>query len=324
MENMDVIKNLPMMNEMKKKVIELIPMLAKDPNVDIYIFGTIVMIILSTVYLLISGSNSEKALDKEEWRAFPLIDIETISHDVKRFRFGLQTKSTRLGLPIGQHISLKYVDKDGKDIIRSYTPTSSDDDLGYVDFVIKVYFPLQPKFPEGGKMSQHLNSLKINDTILMKGPKGHLDYKGRGSFTIQHSAREEPKKYKMRKIGMVAGGTGITPMLQVIRAILKDPNDKTEVWLIFANQTEEDILLRKELESIPNTRFHLHYTLDRPPASGWKYSSGFINEEMCKNHLPPAADDTMIFVCGPPPMIKYACEPAFKALGFKENQWFAF
>ena len=252
-----------------------------------------------------------------------MIDIVTISHDVKRFRFGLQSKSTRLGLPIGQHISLKYVDKDGKDVIRSYTPTSSDDDLGYVDFVIKVYFPLEPRFPEGGKMSQHLNSLKINDTILMKGPKGHLDYKGKGSFTIQHSAREEPKKYKMKKIGMVAGGTGITPMLQVIRAILKDPNDKTEIWLIFANQTEEDILLRQELESIPKERFHLHYTLDRPP-SVWKYSSGFINAEMCRNHLPPAGDDTMIFVCGPPPMIKFACEPAFKELGFKEGQWFAF
>lgn len=51
--------------------------------------------------------------------------------------------------------------------------------------------------------------------------------------------------------------SGITPMLQVIRAILKDQNDKTELWLLFANQTEDDILLRKELESIPNDRFHL-------------------------------------------------------------------
>lgn len=46
-------------------------------------------------------------------------------------------------------------------------------------------------------------------------------------------------------------------MLQIIRAILRDSSDKTEMWLIFANQTEEDILLRKELEAIPNDRFHL-------------------------------------------------------------------
>jgi NAD(P)H-flavin reductase len=89
--------------------------------------------------------------------------------------------------------------------------------------------------------------------MLMKGPKGHLEYKGRGSFTINQKRVVTP--YKKRKIGMVAGGTGITPILQVIRAIQKDPSDKTELWLIYANQTEDDILLRKELEAVPNLKF---------------------------------------------------------------------
>lgn len=71
-------------------------------------------------------------------------------------------------------------------------------------------------------------------------------------------------------------------------------------------------------------RFHLWYTLDRAPAEGWKYSSGFINKDMCAEHLPPPSSDSMIFVCGPPPMIKYACEPAFKELGFDASQWFSF
>jgi len=319
---MDAIKALPIIIEIKKLVIAAIPAIASDPNVEIYIIAAVGVLLLSTLSLFL-GKGKKIALDNEKWIAFPLIDIKEISHDVKRFRFGLQSESHVLGLPIGQHISLKFINKEGKEIIRSYTPTSSDKDLGYVDFVIKVYFPAPPRFPNGGEMSQHLNSLKLGETILMRGPKGHLDYKGLGSFTIRHTAREEPKLYKMKKIGMVAGGTGITPMLQVIRAILDNPNDKTELWLIFANQTEEDILLRKELESIPKDRFHLHYTLDRPPAE-WKYSSGFINEEMCKNHLPSPSDDTMLFVCGPPPMIKFACIPAFTALGFKENQWFSF
>lgn len=112
-------------------------------------------------------------------------------------------------------------------------------------------------------------------------------------------------------------------MLQIIRAILKDPKDKTELWLLFANQTEEDILLRKELESIQGPRFHLRYTVDRPP-EGWKYSSGFIDEKMCRDHLPPPGDDTMIFMCGPPPMIKFACIPSFEKNGFKDHQWFSF
>jgi len=39
----------------------------------------------------------------------------------------------------------------------------------------------------------------------------------------------------------------------------------------------------------------VHYTLDRPPA-GWKFSSGFITEEMISEHLPPPADDTLVLM----------------------------
>ena len=182
-----------------------------------------------------------KALDPENWVEMPLRKIEEVSHDVKKFRFFFETPMHILGLPIGQHISLKFVDEEGREVQRSYTPISSDVDSGYVDFVIKVYFKgTHPNFPDGkkicakpdgedhelapdslnyctgGKMSQHLNSMKLGDTILMKGPKGHLDYQGRGKFSIAHK-KDNVVQYKKKKIGMVAGGTGITPMLQGMR-----------------------------------------------------------------------------------------------------------
>lgn len=56
-------------------------------------------------------------------------------------------------------------------------------------------------------------------------------------------------------------------MLQLIRQIFKDPADRSEVWLLFANQTEDDILLRTELEDLESEhhgRFHLWFTLDHP------------------------------------------------------------
>ena len=100
---------------------------------------------------LMATFNSKKiALDPERWQAFKLIEKENISHDVRRFRFALPSKKHVLGLPIGQHISLKYVDNEGKEVQRSYTPVSSDDDKGFVDFVIKVYFKnVHPRFPDG-------------------------------------------------------------------------------------------------------------------------------------------------------------------------------
>jgi cytochrome-b5 reductase len=169
-------------------------------------------------------------------------------------------------------------------------------------------------------MSQHMETLKIGDTMLMKGPKGHLDYKGRGKFSIRH--KSEVHSYYKKKIGMVAGGTGITPMLQVIRAVLKDPSDSTELWLMFGNQTEEDILLRKELEAIPKERLHLFYTLDRPPEN-WTQGAGFVTEAMCKDHLPPPSPNTMIFMCGPPLMTK-SVETKLVSLGFSEADFFTF
>ena len=92
----------------------------------------------------------------------------------------------------------------------------STDELGYVDFVIKIYRKCE-KFPNGGQLTQILDNLKVGDTIDMKGPKGHLDYIGEGKFTITKREKGETMitEYKKKKIGMVAGGTGITPMLQV-------------------------------------------------------------------------------------------------------------
>lgn len=288
-----------------------------------WIILTSVLSILLSVYFIFRTyrSHAKIAMNPEEWRSFILLEKENVSHDVRRFRFALQSPKHILGLPIGQHISFKYVDTNGKEVQRSYTPVTSNDELGYVDFIIKVYFAdVNPKFPTGGKMSLHLNNLQIRDSILMKGPKGHLTYKSCGQFSIKH--RTDLIQYNKKKIGMIAGGTGITPMLQIIRAILKNPHDKTELWLLFANQTEDDIFLRKDLESIPKDRLHVWYTVDRPPAD-WSYSSGFINTDMCRNHLPPPSNESMIFLCGPTPMIKFACEPALKELGFNETDWFA-
>eukprot|EP00123_Amoebidium_parasiticum_P014321 comp22441_c0_seq2/m.33703 comp22441_c0_seq2/g.33703 ORF comp22441_c0_seq2/g.33703 comp22441_c0_seq2/m.33703 type:complete len:115 (-) comp22441_c0_seq2:557-901(-) len=105
-------------------------------------------------------------------------------------------------------------------------------------------------------------------------------------------------------------------MYQIVQAAALDPNDTTEFSLIFANQTDDDILLRTELETLAkdNPRFKLWYTLDRP-GDNWKYSKGFVTKEMIKENIPAAGNDTVILLCGPPAMIKFACLPALQELG---------
>jgi cytochrome-b5 reductase len=124
-----------------------------------------------------------------------------------------------------------------------------------------------------------------------------------------------------RYVGMVAGGSGITPMLQILTASLEDPKDQTKFSLVYANQTEEDILCRKTLEDLEARfprRFKLHYTLDRPPA-GWKYSEGFVTAAMLAEHMPPKANDTIVLACGPPPMVQFAVKANLEKLGYEKD-----
>lgn len=282
------------------------------------------------LFVLIPGGPAI-ALSPTEFRPFEVESIKQVSHDTKSFRFKLQSKEHMLGLPTGQHISFRCKGKDGADIIRSYTPITSNDERGYVEFIIKVYFPdVHPKFPDGGAMTMFLEGLKVGDTLDMRGPKGHLDYTGCGKYTISKMDKKTGKRanvqYSNKRFGFVAGGSGITPCLQVIREMLKNPNDKSDISLLYANQTEKDILLHDELEQMAkehSDRFRVHYTLDNPKR-GWKGSKGFITADMCKEALPEAGEDAFVFICGPPPMIKFAVEPSLKEMGYREDQWFAF
>jgi cytochrome-b5 reductase len=99
---------------------------------------------------------------------------------------------------------------------------------------------------------------------------------------------------------MIAGGTGITPMLQIIRAALKNPADKTRLSLIYANVNEEDILVRAELDDLArlhSSRFKVYYVLNNHP-SGWTGGVGFITKEQIAQRLPPSNSDIKILMCG--------------------------
>ena len=77
----------------------------------------------------------------------------------------------------------------------------------YVDFVIKIYRKnIHPRFPDGGIMTQYLESLENGAKIKMEGPRGQLQYNGFGQFLIS-----KKRLLTKRFIGHVAGGTGITP-----------------------------------------------------------------------------------------------------------------
>jgi cytochrome-b5 reductase len=148
-----------------------------------------------------------------------------------------------------------------------------------------------------------MGELKVGDSVGMRGPKGNFAY----------------KRNMVKEIGMIAGGTGITPMLQIIRRICNDPADKTKVSLIFANVTKDDILLKEELDAIaaasPNN-FEVHYVLERPPEN-WTGEVGFVTKEMIEKYCPKPTNDIKMLLCGPLPMVK-SMTTATNELGYQK------
>ncbi|KAI8074409.1 hypothetical protein BC940DRAFT_288167 [Gongronella butleri] len=246
---------------------------------------------------LVAGSayyflNKKKpVLDPKEYKKFKLVEKIVISHNTAIYRFALPSKDVVLGLPIGQHISV-MAEINGKQISRSYTPTSSDEDRGHFDLLIKSY--------PTGNISKLFGELAIGDVMNIRGPKGNFNY----------------TPNLVREIGMIAGGTGITPMLQIIRAVLRNPEDKTKLTLLFANVNQEDILLKKELDDLAakHANFEVKYVLNNPP-EGWTGGVGFVTKDMIQQSLPAPAQDIKILLCGPPPMIT-AMTQATNELGY--------
>jgi NAD(P)H-flavin reductase len=92
--------------------------------------------------------------------------------------------------------------------------------------------------------AQILESLNVGDFVEVKGPIGHFHYMRPGRFT------NHKHEGVVDRVNMIAGGTGLTPMYQVMKRILSDPEDKVELRMLYANNCEGDILCRKELEEL--------------------------------------------------------------------------
>ena len=221
-----------------------------------------------------------------QFRSFILKEVIPINHNTKTFRFALPQGTTELGLPTASCLVTKFVNgekPDGKPnvVIRPYTPIEDPSQpTGYFDLVVKRY--------PTGVMSSHIHSLKVGDSLDMKGPNIKYPYQAN----------------TFKEIGMIAGGTGITPMLQVLQRILANPADKTKVNLVFANETEEDILLRDYLDDVAKKhpeQVKVYHCINKPP-KGWQQGSGFVNENILKEFMPKPGQGK-VFICGPPPML---------------------
>jgi nitrate reductase (NAD(P)H) len=268
---------------------------------------------------LLDEKGNKLALNPKVKTIVTLQNKVVLSHDSIMIDFALPSPEHVLGLPTGKHMffSAKI---NGETVLRRYTPISSNYDVGCVKFVVKAYKPCE-RFPEGGKMSQHLDALKIGDTLEVRGPVGEFEYTSSGKFFI------EGEECYATRYNMIAGGTGITPVMQIAAEVLRNSGDNTQMSLIFACREENDLLMRSTLDewaaAFPN-KFKVHYILSDSWGKDWAYSTGFVDRALFEENLHPPGDDCYNLMCGPPIMIQKGCEPNLSAIGHKKSRQFSF
>lgn len=221
----------------------------------------------------------------------------TLYHDLKVKNIVQETKDTisvafvqpekKIVYKSGQFLTL-ITNIAGKEVRRAYSLCSSpfvDEDL-----VVTV------KRVEQGQMSNWLpDNLKVGDRLKVMEPMGQ--------FTTEF------KKENKRHIVMFAGGSGITPMMSIIKSTLSQEPDSI-CSLIYCNRDIDSIIFKEEFDRMQNSfegRFHVIHVLDSAPMN-WQGYSGLLNHDMLVKlfeRIPDwGIDKTTYLMCGPEGMMK--------------------
>lgn len=197
----------------------------------------------------------------------------------------------------GQFFTL-IVDINGKEERRAYSVCSSP----FVDPNPAVAV----KRVDGGKVSNYLNSeLKAGDSIRVIPPLGN--------FTTELSPSNS------RNVVLIAGGSGITPMMSLAKSVLsQEPNSK--VTLVYANRDYDSIIFRKQLEEIQaaNSDLKIIHVLENN-SSNYGQHEGYLTQSIIQQVKLELSDEKAeYFICGPGPMMDIAIN-SLKNLGVSEQ-----
>jgi len=260
-----------------------------------------------------TGEPRPNFLQPKFWGKAILHGKKSVSWDTRIFTYKLEHPEQGLGLPIGQHLMVRLKDPVTREaIIRSYTPISEISDKGFMDMLVKVYFATDGS--KGGKMSMAMDALPIGHFIEMKGPIGKFEYCGNGRCLIQGKERI------VKQFVMICGGSGITPIYQVFRAVMQNAEDKTNCIIIDGNRLFEDILCKPELDALSEGNDHrckILHTLTKA-TDDWKGLRGRITGKLVDEHVRPDKE-TLILVCGPETMEK-SMHVALREQGWADDQ----
>lgn len=236
----------------------------------------------------------KKEKKDERYQILTIKDVVKVAKDAVNLVF---ENPEKFDYEPGQFITI-IKEVNGKKIRRAYSLCTT---------------PFEDEFPavtvkrvEGGAMSNDLNDYaKVGDKVEIMEPMG--------MFT---TAYEQGNK---RKAVFFGGGSGITPLMSILRSILlKEPESK--VVLVYGNRNEEYVIFKdliKSLEKKYGSRFKAIHILEEGEADYQGRPSEDIILEICKSL--GVNESTECFICGPQPMMDIISSSLPKAGVASEN-----
>ncbi|KAL2913004.1 hypothetical protein HK105_207459 [Polyrhizophydium stewartii] len=258
-------------------------------------------LVATNVFMLSDVKKTPKPVEASPtaFREAPVVSVARESGDTCRLRVAAKVANA---MPPNTGIFHVIVKDDSCQIARPYSPISHSEN--HIELLVKRY--------ELGTVSRHIHSLAPGDKMHIRGPLLTLPY----------------KQNLVERMGMIAGGTGIAPMLQLINRILDDPLDLTHISLVYASRTPEDIIAKADLDRLQQAhpeQLSITYLADRPSAAAVPQDVhiGPISASVLAKALPaPTRTDPQarqkperakfplaVLVCGPEGMITAVAGP---------------
>lgn len=261
-----------------------------------------------------------QALRPDVFTPLPFRDQQLVGKNTKIFRFDLPSSKQALGYGAAQYIAVRAI-LGGKPQVRYYSPISRYDDMGHVDLLLKV----DPGAAAAASMPHHIDALLPGDTLEFAGPFGSLRLNLELSYPGQWMGNMK-QLGGVKKIGLIAGGVGISPMIQILRSVFFHDRHDVELKMLYAAEHEEDLVLRDKIRNMEKAHpeFQATFVLNHPPESSHEnYVKGFITPDLIKQKMFPPSNDVKIVICGPWKMCQIMKETLDK-LGYSKQMYHSF
>lgn len=183
----------------------------------------------------------------------------------------------------GQHVDVRLTAPDGYMAVRSYSIASAPNPDGLLEITVERL--------ANGEVSPYLTQeLMVGDELELRGPLG--------GWFVWRGDQTEP-------IQLVAGGSGIVPLMCMIRARAL-ANSKAPFRLLYSVRDPESVIYRKELEALSTTDSSVivTYAFTRAAPKDWTRPPGRVDRDLIANATWPASLDATCYVCGPTGLVE--------------------